>query len=640
MAGIRILILSKTPEAGAELQNLVASLGYGADGPALSGQQALEAAHSLPPDLALIETELEGHPDAFQTGAQLLKLRIPVVYIADSSNPALLEKVQSASPFGFLHRPLEKTDLKIALEIALFRHQYETRLEESRRWFTTALDSLTDGLITTDRQGTINFFNRAAERLTRWNRKDAIGRSLADICLVADPESRRPIECPAMKMLRSGKARSLPERTLLLTDKNKKEKEVSVSGAPILLDPRRLEGVVLILRDVSRTLRNERHHRRAEKMEALGKLSSTVAREYSRIFGALTGFASSLLSTVARNTSAHADAQKIMDASRLGQDLTRRILTIARASNTEGDVRLQPVSLKQALTRAIELAQPALERNGVEIRFSDSGRPTHVLADPAQLVDIFIDFLFQRAESLPKGAQIRFSCREQMVKRPDIQANPRAQIGPYAIVQIGDTGANLSPEDLAHLFDPFSSPRENGGMGLGLSVAHTAVLGYGGWVSVRSTPASGTVFQIFLPIAAPQLAPRREEKPLILAIDHEDIFLEETEALLNNEGFRVHTARTAAEGLSLYRKSPDAYAICMVNAVMPDMDIEPFMRRLVDAKPGAPLIITSGFSRDYLRRFMPPCEWTFVQKPFERKTLLEAIRRFLGESPPRESPPA
>jgi two-component system cell cycle sensor histidine kinase/response regulator CckA len=641
MSGVRILIVAQSADSGAALKAAVSALGYGADGPALSGPQAIESSRAIPPHLVLIEAELAGPLDAFQTGSSLLSLGIPLVYIARTSDPALLEKVQAASPFGYLHHPFEPADLKIALEIALFRHQYEARLEHSRRWFTTALDSLDDGLITADREGRINFMNRAAERLTRWTRKEAVGRPIADLGRILDLETQRPVESPALKLLRRGQTRPIPERLVLLLDQKGRRKAVALAAAPILLEPRRVEGVVLTLRDVSRRLLDERHHRRVEKMEALGKLSGTVAREYSRIFGSLTGFASSLLSSVARNTSAYADAQKILDASRLGQDLTRRMMTIARASNTEGDIHLQPVSLKQAVSRAIELAQPTLERQGVEIRFADTGRPTHVMADPAQLVDILLDFLFHRAEALNQGGQIRFSYREQMVKRPDTRANPRAQVGPYAVVQIGDNGTGVPAEEIPHLFDPFSSSHgKEGGMGLGLSVAHTAVLGYGGWITVRSSPTAGTLFQIFLPIAAPQLLPRREEKPLILAIDHEEPILEETAALLKNEGFRVQTARTATEGLALYRKTPEAFSLCMVNAIMPDMETELFMHRLVETKPGAPLIITSGFSRDYLRRFMPACEWTFLQKPFERKALLEAIRRFLEDDSPRETTPA
>jgi CheY-like chemotaxis protein len=368
-------------------------------------------------------------------------------------------------------------------------------------------------------------------------------------------------------------------------------------------------------------------------MELLGKLSSTVAHEFSTLFGVITGFASSLLSSLASNTRTYDDAQKLLDAARHGQDLTRRILIIARASNAEGDIRLQAVSVKQSVKKAIELAQQTLHKSRVEVKFQEAEHMPFVMADPAQLVDVLTDFFYNAAEAMPNGGLIRVAVQDQMVKRPDVKANPKAASGPYAVIRITDPGAGIPPEVLERIFEPFFTTKKNRAVGLGLAVANSAILGYGGWIRVRSKPGEGTTFHLFIPIAAPKAgaAARKEQAPLFLLIDHEQDLLNETAAILKAEGFRIQAANTAAEGLALYKKNPQAFSLCIVDAIMPDMETGEMARKLLEAKPGTPLIITSGFSRDYMRRFMPHSEWAFIQKPVERDVLLGAINRLLGE---------
>ncbi len=643
MAGTSILLVEDNPAVAAEIKTSLEKLGYAVHPTFKTGKDAVKAAYAVKPDIALVDARLKGRPNGVETGSSLRHAhQIPVIFIADKADAALLEDVKTPALFGYIHPPFEKTDLKIAIEIALFRHRTESVLEENRRWFATALDSIGDGVIAAGRDGIITYMNPTAEAITLWKKKDAIGHRLEELGVTRHLETNEPVEVIGMRTLRDGVTEGGDAKVFAFYDRSGQRKDILASSSPILSPGGMVEGVIIVIHDVTSRRIHERHHHSIEKMEVLGKLSSTVAHEFSTLFGVITGYASSLLASLASNTPAYEDAQKLLDAGRHGQDLTRRILVIARASNAEGDIRLQAVSLRQTIRRSLENAHPTLSRGRVDVKFQESEHMPHVMADPAQLVDVLVDFFYNAAEAMPNGGVLRVTVQDQMVKRPDVKANPKAASGPYAVIRITDSGTGIPTEVLDRIFEPFFSTKKNRGVGLGLAVANSAILGYGGWIRVKSKIGEGTTFHLFIPIAAPKAngAPRLDQAPLFLLIDHEPDLLNETASLIKAEGYRVQTAGSAADGLALYKKNPDAYALCIVDAIMTDMETGEMVHKLLEIKPGTPLIITSGFSRDYMRRFMPRSEWVFVQKPVERESLVTAITRLLGEDADGRETPA
>jgi signal transduction histidine kinase len=84
------------------------------------------------------------------------------------------------------------------------------------------------------------------------------------------------------------------------------------------------------------------------------------------------------------------------------------------------------------------------------------------------------------------------------VHRHEGPSGARATAGAYARLTVSDRGSGISPEDLAHLFEPFFT-RKVEGTGLGLAVVAGIVRDHGGWVSVRSSPEAGTHFEVYLP---------------------------------------------------------------------------------------------------------------------------------------------
>jgi PAS domain S-box-containing protein len=145
------------------------------------------------------------------------------------------------------------------------RKRAEEALAKREKWFSATLASVGDAVIATDMNGAVTFMNSVAQSLTGWSLAEATGKSMDLVFDVVNKETRRPVENPAKKVFREGKAVGLADHTLLLS-KDGKEFDIEDSAAPILTDSREGLGVVLVFRDITSKRRAEEETKRQKEL--------------------------------------------------------------------------------------------------------------------------------------------------------------------------------------------------------------------------------------------------------------------------------------------------------------------------------------------------------------------------------------
>src|SRR5437762_2367834 len=132
-------------------------------------------------------------------------------------------------------------------------------LAESETWLRVTLASIGDAVVASDEHGRVKLMNRVAESLTGWSEDDAGGRALADVFVIVNEQSRRPVPNPADTVLQDRKVAGLANHPILIA-KDGREIPIDDSAAPILTADGALLGVVLVFRDISgrRQLERER----------------------------------------------------------------------------------------------------------------------------------------------------------------------------------------------------------------------------------------------------------------------------------------------------------------------------------------------------------------------------------------------
>jgi PAS domain S-box-containing protein len=158
----------------------------------------------------------------------------------------------------------------------------QTRVNEQREVLRVTLQSIGDGVITTDNTQRINYINEVAESLTGWSRKDALGQPLEKIFNIINEVTRQPVESPATRSFREGVVVGLVNHTVLL-QKDGKECPIDDSAAPIRDKLGNVSGCVLIFRDASAQRRME--HDRAQQLHTARVLASIVESSNDAIIG-------------------------------------------------------------------------------------------------------------------------------------------------------------------------------------------------------------------------------------------------------------------------------------------------------------------------------------------------------------------
>ncbi len=127
-----ILIVEDEVIIAMELEDRLKDLGYNVLPPVSSGKEALQKVAKFSPDLVLMDIRLKGEMDGITTAAKIREqVEIPIVYLTAHTDTQTLNRAKTTQPFGYLIKPFAERELRITLEIALYKHSMEQKLRAS-----------------------------------------------------------------------------------------------------------------------------------------------------------------------------------------------------------------------------------------------------------------------------------------------------------------------------------------------------------------------------------------------------------------------------------------------------------------------------------------------------------------------------
>ena len=114
------------------LQQRLASMGFDITGIVYSGEEAVETARRLRPDLILMDIMIPGKLDGI-AAAKIVKaeLDIPVVFLTAFSEDNIIERARQAEPYGYILKPFQDREIKATIEIALYKKEMEKKLRKA-----------------------------------------------------------------------------------------------------------------------------------------------------------------------------------------------------------------------------------------------------------------------------------------------------------------------------------------------------------------------------------------------------------------------------------------------------------------------------------------------------------------------------
>jgi PAS domain S-box-containing protein/diguanylate cyclase (GGDEF)-like protein len=147
MEKVRILVVEDERIVSMDLQRRLKSMGYEIAGSAVSGEEAIQKAEALNPDMVLMDVMLDGQLDGIEA-AEIIRgrFKIPVIYLTAYADTATLERAKITEPFGYILKPFEERELHGHIEIALYKARMEKKLKDSEERYVLATMGANDGL--------------------------------------------------------------------------------------------------------------------------------------------------------------------------------------------------------------------------------------------------------------------------------------------------------------------------------------------------------------------------------------------------------------------------------------------------------------------------------------------------------------
>ncbi len=245
-------------------------------------------------------------------------------------------------------------------------------------------------------------------------------------------------------------------------------------------------GYVLVIRDIHQRPQVDEAGRQA----AIGHLASGIAHEFNNILAIINGRAE-FASLVRTEEEYKALVDTALASTRRAADITRKLMTFARRREPD----LKPMRVETAVNEAAAMAEWAMREAGIDCAREYGAGDHFVLGDRMQLQEALLHLILNACQAMPDGGTLTLQTRH---------APGNGRPG-EVIVSVSDTGSGIDAENLPHIFEPFFTTRrvvgekKVAGKGLGLSVTQGIILGHEGSITVASSPAEGTRFDVFLP---------------------------------------------------------------------------------------------------------------------------------------------
>lgn len=260
MKDARILIVEDEGIVAHDIQGRLRQIGYHADQIAASGQEAVRIAVDTLPDIILMDIRLANGMDGI-AAAQIINAscNIPIIFLTGHSDEASLTRAQLTGPYGYVLKPVETTELRIAIEMALQRHHLQSKLNESNSRLATTLASLGEGVVSTDAAGTVTTVNRVATAMLGKNEESLLGQKISDVFHLSPGDRPGLFELmadPVTQLLAATKEKLFyPDTSIPGADGE--ERPVDVTASLIVSGRHKPDGAVLVFRDITQRKKAE-----------------------------------------------------------------------------------------------------------------------------------------------------------------------------------------------------------------------------------------------------------------------------------------------------------------------------------------------------------------------------------------------
>lgn len=340
-----------------------------------------------------------------------------------------------------------------------------------RRW----LESIADGVVVIDGQGSVKMVNPAAERLLDCREEDALGRGMEDLLGSGAHIVKDSLE----------RALAYSQEEIAVGESAGELTPIQMGVCPLRGDGNTVSGAIVTLTDLSRAKEHEEERSRLGRLAVLAEVSGVVAHEIRNPLSGMVAGIQHLLTKFKEGDDRYGDLQRMLKEGERVNRIIEDILMVTRPPH----LNLVPTDISEVIGEVLVQCEDKAKAQRVQIREYTSPDLPLVRGDTDRLEQALLKLVLNGIEAMLDGGQLEV-----------VVTGPRRGDAPYVEVEIRDNGVAIKKEDRERVFEPFYTTKTRGS-GLGLVIAKRIIDGHGGEIWMQSEEGEGTKVIVRLPLA-------------------------------------------------------------------------------------------------------------------------------------------
>jgi len=363
----------------------------------------------------------------------------------------------------------------------------------------------------------------------------------------------------------------------------------------------------------------ERQLSEAQKMEAIGRMTSGLANEFRHLFSVIGKQTGVVLSHLLPEDPLYRPVDEIFRTGEQAAALTAQLATLDLHHRQFRHV-LSMRTVMEDLSGIIRGLLP----DRIDCQITIEPGPLDVEVDREGIEQVLLNLALNARDAMPQRGRLT------------IDIGPAESGRTSAVrVQVCDTGSGMTRDTQARMFEPFFSTKETN-VGLGLTAVYGVVKQHGGHVDVTSQPGHGTTVRIFLPAVAADVTSRHLGESSVAAKGQETVLLVEPHEIerklalstLQRHRYQVLEASSPVEAIMLAREYTGAVHVTVSGLIMPEISGRDLAKRLLQQHPRMKALFVSGYDDEAIishrinRRFL-------LRRPYRQTGLVEKVRELI-----------
>ncbi len=392
----------------------------------------------------------------------------------------------------------------------------------------------------------------------------------------------------------------------------------------------------------------------SQKMEAIGKMSGTIAHDFNNIIAAIKGYASFLDEDIPNDPNLRNSVDKIINATDKATNLVKQILQYRHRQKPN----YHSVCVNSLLNECMNLGK-AIVDSTIEIHYEDNPEQPFIDGYEPQLNQVVMNLLSNAKDAIVKNpGYISITCQtfETLdLNQPNyniyqfmpkdcysIIAGMHVFLHPCVKITITDNGIGMPENVLKNTFELFfSTKQEHKGSGFGMYSVANIITEHAGGIKIYSKPQHGTICEIVIPVKKSYQIKSvnkktttkydKKDQSVMLIDDDEDVGLMLHQVFIRNNIKAAYFA-SANKALDEITNKPQKWGLIICDHMMPEMSGTDLLKAIRDHEIAIPFILHTAHIRNSDSKQVLPLANHIIKKPTSHEEIIKIVQSYMSEN--------